>query len=428
MSAETKSLILSSAGLRNLIQNQDYNEEFTFIIGEHKIKMKNIFAEFISPYVSKIHQTDPLINIVDLTKQKGYKIEEFHEEVYSLLESLSRGNSITINRTQCYQLKIISVLLKNTELSNKLDNLFAPADKNDALIYDDIDFLNFLLKNKGMIEIADMNNTIKSIARHFYLQNDEKLAQLPPLALHSIISQDCLVVQSEDSLLEAIDNFIYMKKRFSNTDNDGVDYEEWRMRLYEEVDMLHLSENQFNEFIEKMNIENMTSMLWENLKGCLEAIFKEKSDCNHRHKFKSRIRCLKYDGNSEHAFDGIIRDLSGDQGCNVVDMGLVEVTSSSYNGSNRVPKNVVDFDDMNHYFQSKNLQDSWIQYDFKNLKVNPTHYSIRSRHDLRDGDNSLVNWKIEGSNDGLRWTTLDQRESNELIRKNAIYTFSIRNH
>ena len=61
---DKKSFILSSAGLKNLVQNQSYGEDFKFIFGEHEIQMKNLFAEFISPYVSQIHQSDPTINSI----------------------------------------------------------------------------------------------------------------------------------------------------------------------------------------------------------------------------------------------------------------------------------------------------------------------------------------------------------------------------
>lgn len=57
-------------------------------------------------------------------------------------------------------------------------------------------------------------------------------------------------------------------------------------------------------------------------------------------------------------------------------------------------------------------KNAWLQIDFKNKKVHPTHYSIRSRHEGKPkGDNNLVNWNIEGSNSGNEsdWKVLDQR-------------------
>ena len=62
----TQSVIISSSGLKNVVLNK-YREEddFTFVFGEEKFRMKNIFAEFISPVVSHLHQTDPTINTID---------------------------------------------------------------------------------------------------------------------------------------------------------------------------------------------------------------------------------------------------------------------------------------------------------------------------------------------------------------------------
>ena len=83
-----KSFILSSAGLKNLVQNQSYGDDFKFIFGEHEVKMKNLFAEFISPYVSQIHQSDPTITSIHFSNKnstnqskKNY-LSKMSEEVF----------------------------------------------------------------------------------------------------------------------------------------------------------------------------------------------------------------------------------------------------------------------------------------------------------------------------------------------------------
>ena len=91
-----KSFILSSAGLKNLVQNQSYGDDFKFIFGEHEIQMKNLFAEFISPYVSQIHQSDPTINSIHFcnknsTNQSTINYLSEMRDVFSLFESISKG-------------------------------------------------------------------------------------------------------------------------------------------------------------------------------------------------------------------------------------------------------------------------------------------------------------------------------------------------
>lgn len=124
-------MILSSAGLRNLVHNQNSEEEFTFLIGNKEIKMKNIFAEFISPYVSQIHQIDPTINYVQfpnknstINQAKSNILTKITDEVISQFKSISEGSKIEITETQSYELQIISILIQNKELFSKLDELF----------------------------------------------------------------------------------------------------------------------------------------------------------------------------------------------------------------------------------------------------------------------------------------------------------------
>ena len=84
--------------------------------------MKTIFAEFISPKVSKIHQSDPTIDsfcfnkdIQGLTNSKN---------ALSKFQLLSTGNSISINEEESFQMKIISLLLGNEELFFRINKLF----------------------------------------------------------------------------------------------------------------------------------------------------------------------------------------------------------------------------------------------------------------------------------------------------------------
>ena len=89
------------------------------------------------------------------------------------------------------------------------------------------------------------------------------------------------------------------------------------------------------------------------------------------------------------------------------------------------PKNAVDFDSI-RYFASNNEEDAWILYDFKDRKVQPSHYTLRSRNDCRKGGNHLRKWCIEGSNDLRNWVTLDVRKKEKsLDDADASNTFEI---
>jgi hypothetical protein len=96
---------------------------------------------------------------------------------------------------------------------------------------------------------------------------------------------------------------------------------------------------------------------------------------------------------------------------------------SARSKSNRA-KNVTDLSDQNllvsHHtnFWSEDEPGQWLCYDFKSMKVRPTHYEVLGL------DNNSSNWRpeswvVEGSNDGKSWIEFDSRE------KATLSTFSI---
>jgi hypothetical protein len=79
---------------------------------------------------------------------------------------------------------------------------------------------------------------------------------------------------------------------------------------------------------------------------------------------------------SSSPLNGIIFDLTRRNGGNVHTRGIVSITSSSVIGP-YVPQNAADLES-NSPFYSENVPNSWICYDFKNMRITPSHYSIRS--------------------------------------------------
>lgn len=127
-------------------------------------------------------------------------------------------------------------------------------------------------------------------------------------------------------------------------------------------------------------------------------------------------------------FNGIIHKLTKECGGNVHEKGIVNVTSSSHSIHyfDRIAPYVVDFEDNIHYFCSENIAGSWLQYDFIDKKVRPTHYSIRSTNEFGKGQFNLKSWVIEGSNNENDWIELDYRKNvTDLDDYNAVQTFEI---
>jgi hypothetical protein len=109
---------------------------------------------------------------------------------------------------------------------------------------------------------------------------------------------------------------------------------------------------------------------------------------------------------------------------NIHDRGIVAVSASSQYWSDRPVQLIVDFNSSLIGFATKDEPNSWICIEFKNHRIKPTHYSIRSR---TGGDTfHLRSWNLEGLTDDGKWVRLDCRTDNtDLTGAGAVRTFSI---
>lgn len=119
----------------------------------------------------------------------------------------------------------------------------------------------------------------------------------------------------------------------------------------------------------KVDSNKISRILWNRLLcRLIPSGQKETTEEEHRYTEKQFL----YNGKEEHKMSGIIRYLTNESGGNVRDKGVVIVKGSSEAASSRLAKFAVDLDAKDSQFRSKNLENSWLQYDFKNHKVHPT--------------------------------------------------------
>lgn len=186
----------------------------------------------------------------------------------------------------------------------------------------------------------------------------------------------------------------------------------------------NLSEDKFKEFSLKISGCEMTSPLWSSIRQRFigKESVKDRYKSKNQTKPKKDLKSFPYEGDS---FNGIIRALTRECGGNVEDKGVVLVTSTE--GYGGPPKCVADLDDLNSIRYTNNEKNGFIQYDFKEKKVRPTFYSIRSRNAGKN-DYHLQSWVIEGSNSGMNdWKVLDSQNNVKCLNsQNAFSTFEIK--
>jgi hypothetical protein len=107
----------------------------------------------------------------------------------------------------------------------------------------------------------------------------------------------------------------------------------------------------------------------------------------------------------DKAFDGIISCLTRKHRGNVHHKGIMTIDSKSVDDDDPeyAPANVADliseFD-----FNSKSGQSQWICWNFHEMRVRPTHYTITSGY--------LKWWVVESSLDGKTWAEIDRKRKN----------------
>ena len=124
MENKKKTLLLSSAGLKNIITDvNNEGNEFCFIFGGHEVRMSKIFADFISPLISQIHQSDPTM------KKYKYPSDDCMKTIFSEsnlehFKNICNGNEVKINEKEGRNLQDLSILLWNEELFKTIDAIF----------------------------------------------------------------------------------------------------------------------------------------------------------------------------------------------------------------------------------------------------------------------------------------------------------------
>jgi hypothetical protein len=106
------------------------------------------------------------------------------------------------------------------------------------------------------------------------------------------------------------------------------------------------------------------------------------------------------------SLDGILSYLTTKHGGHVHEKGIVTITSKSFLGDDplHLAKNAADFT-YDWGFCSKDEPGQWICWDFGEMGIRPTHYTMKSY--------SLKSWIVEGSIDGSNWTEIDRQTDNE---------------
>ena len=136
---------------------------------------------------------------------------------------------------------------------------------------------------------------------------------------------------------------------------------------------------------------------------------------------------IPYSNDSSKRFKGILSHLGNGDPQKALDDKIIDIKASSVYGNyaNHQPRCVLNQISSDNFY-SKNEPNSWLFIDFKEIKVNPSHYSIKSNGWSGKGNHHPQSWDIEGSTDLISWDLLDSRRNEtSLDDRDASNTFTI---
>jgi hypothetical protein len=380
MTRKPKKLTVSHTGLSRVGVNEE--QDFTFAVGSHEYHCTRFQAKFISNRVFRLLSTDCTANRLETSD-----ISDSDHELLQIC-SIYSGESIDICDSNVSSLLEFCGWLCNSELESQLIE-YSIGD--DSLSISNV-LSRLDLKSSHSVDISNEINFISSRLNDFSI---ESLGCLNSSIFERILSNESFRIRNEDSLLDILTSIGYFE-------------------LLGYVECLFLSVSGIDRFLDILSSPSfsplsMDSPVWRSLCRRLRCSV-DVSQMSHS-RFDRSFPFI------DDPFSGILSQLTFVCGGNVHERGIIEITCSS---SWRNQFWQVANHGWTDHWQSKDEANSWICFNFKDQCLKLQHYTLKSP----SNGCYCTDWVIEGSNEGSRWTVIDERHTDDVIGQNVVQTFS----
>lgn len=367
-----------------------YAEEFTFVVNGQEFRTSRLLSDLLSSKICRIHIVDPTFDrMVINTKSKGD---------FSIFLNLSKFNEEKVEERSILFYKEIIENLGIEHFSISLIDTFE--EENESI------FTRIVRhRNEGLFDIERYNKEVKEISTKFfeYAENDQKgLKSVGYDILKDIISSNELKLKSEDQLLKFINSLYDESSEF--------------YQLYEHVIFANATSEVMNEFISIFDYNDITRDLWTSLSKRLSSDIQLDDEVKYHRRYTVQIKTIPYKKGQE--LNGIIKYLTDKTGGNIHDNNTIEVTTNSPYSIYH-PKNLLDSISGNDYYSKVRDQNAWVCFDFKKMKIEISNYSIKSSN-INPGCHHIKNWVFEISDDGDKWTKIDEHSNYTELNGNLI--------
>lgn len=360
---------------------------FIFDVNGIEFRTARVISDILSSNICQMHRSDPAMN--------SFRIQTEHQGDFNRILKLSSFQPVSIPNSEIsFAAEVFEIL--GTE-SILISNLNHASLTNENVI-------NLLQQHELLHRFyaQSINDEIDYISLHFFElaeSHQEELKRLSVETLEKIISKENLRLNNETQLFKFINN-LYQSA------NSNSDYS----ILYSYVSFKDVSSESIAEFIQHFRKDDLTEETWRAISQRLlmpvENFFQERQH--------ERYIPKKFEPNGDNNFNGIIKYLLSYYGDSFNER--VNIVGNSYGNA----INVTHYDNLDDFFASNNQPNGWICFDFKEDRIIPKYYQIRSYT-----YGYPMYWVIEGSCDALKWEYIQQESSSYLNGNNLSHVFPI---
>lgn len=380
-----------------------YGNDFTFIVNGNQYETSKFFADYLSPIVARLHNNDPSINTFSINLSNNNQDGNFQEilDLANFVEYQIPQNERLFFAEVFEIIGSESIELKTEEESITLNNVFDRIQLHEK-------YENYYQKI--------LQEEIDFVSGHFYEinQNQEQLlGTLKESTIEKIINNSKLQLKTNDQLIGVINDIYRIDPKYA--------------KLYEFVDFADASNESINNFASHFDINDLTAGSFAAIlnrfkctiiNNTVQSLSINRIDRPYPKKFYQNI---EYQHKND--FNGIITYFKNHSNGNVFEFINIEASPSYSNSESYSPKNVILYDDTSKNYWSQNQAYAYIIFDFKDHRIKPTFYTIRTDCNL---GYFLKSFYIQGSNDKNQWDIIDEiNECYQLNTYNRTYTFAV---
>ena len=355
------------------------NNDFTFVVNGREYKCSRLQAVFLSQRVYRLLMSDRMIDRININIAEPGSFDEIMGLMY--------GQPIFITPENQLFFACCAHELENDELMETLVQFVLGKETNMSNVISHIK-----LKHEAHMDCQQESDFV---AAHFCDMDFDRLAMLSSSELEQVVASSELTLESEDQLFSVIHRLIKKK---------GKSY----AALLRYVKFQFLEKRNLKKFLGCV-FPDYIEAVWDSIGEFLHDFRNSKSEyllakLKRYSAMSSNRKVIKATGDWCYGINEYLRSI----GCgNPHTRELLEITASGTTHNNC--HNLLDYG-WHSCWCSTDDANSYVQFDFKNLRVCVRGYCLRSGN----GSNGLRSWVLESSDDGKTWDSIDERNTDDL--------------